>query len=184
MNTKKCINMIKLDSRKPTRYRFHPFVRFSILLLASIVTIYCIYFIVILIPKNSNSTLFSKLVSILVLYVALNSIYRHLTGLNSVIIFADKIKFNFVIKRSISISWQEIISMQIYKKITHFWKIEYIDKKGAKNELITSLAFPGIMEILDKILEYKPDLEMNELLRQVIIYKQKTNNNNQPHKHM
>jgi hypothetical protein len=61
--------------------------------------------------------------------------------------------------------------MEIYKVITHYWKIEYINSKGDKKIFRTSLAFPGIMNAITKIQDNKPDIELNELLKQVLLYK-------------
>lgn len=153
------------------RFRFHPFVRFSMILLSIIAASYSIYFIFVLIPKYQSATLFFKIISVVVLYISLSTFYKHLTSLNSVIIRDDKLELKFLLRKSIVIPWVRLSGMEIYKVITHFWKLIYIDEKGAKRIFKTALSFPGIMEILLMIQDQKPELEMNELLRQVLLYK-------------
>lgn len=162
---------IARESIKPKRYRFHPFVRFSMIALSLIAASYSIYFIFILIPRYQNVTMFFKIASVLVLYVSLNTLYKHLTSLNSVIITDDKLELRFLLKKTIVIDWRNLKRMEIYKVITHFWKLTYVDKNGTEKIFRTALAFPGIVDILMTIQERKPDLELNELLSQVLLYK-------------
>ncbi|MFO7660662.1 MAG: hypothetical protein R6V77_07095 [Candidatus Cloacimonadaceae bacterium] len=161
----------KQPTTKPKLYRFHPLVRFSMILLSMIAAGYSIYFIFFLIPRYQDVTAFVKIASVVVLYVALNTLYKHLTSLNSVIIRDDRLELSFLLKKKIVIPWFKLTGMQIYKVITHFWKITYKDDNDVVKTFKTSLAFPGIMDILLKIQDQKPDIEMNELLSQVLQYK-------------
>jgi hypothetical protein len=156
---------------KPVRFRFHPLVRYFMIFLATISASYSIYFITILIPQYENVTIFFKIISVVVLYISLSTLYKHLTSLNYVIISNDNLKLGFLLKKNICIPWDKLSRMEIYKVITHYWKIIYIDEKAKSRVFKTSLAFPGIMEMLALIFEKKPDLEMNELLNQVLLYK-------------
>lgn len=156
---------------KPMLYRFHPLVRFSMILLSMIAAGYGIYFIFILIPRYHDVTSFFKIVSVVVLYVALHTLYKHLTSLNSVIIRDDRLELGFLLRKKIIIPWTKLIEMKIYKAITHFWKITYKNDDNKVKSFKTSLAFPGIMDILLMIQDKKPDVEMNELLSQVLKYK-------------
>jgi hypothetical protein len=156
---------------KPIRFRFHPLVRYFMILLAAIAAFYSIYFITILIPRYENATIFIKITSVAILYFSGSTLYKHLTSLNSIIISNDGIVLGFILKNNIRISWNNLIKMEIYKVITHYWKIYYTDKTGISKVFKTSLAFPGIMEILCEIQEKKPDVELNELLKQVLLYK-------------
>ncbi len=159
---------------RAVRYRFHPLVRFFMIALGLITAGYSIYFITILIPHTANYTIFFKIISVVVLYIACNTTYNHLTGLNSVIIYEDRLELRFLLRRTISLTWDNLIGMEIYKVITHYWKLTYIDKKGNKRIFKTSLAFPGIINILLTIQDIKPDIELNDLLRQVLLFKRKT----------
>jgi hypothetical protein len=132
---------------------------------------YSVFFIIVLIPRYESATLFFKIASVIVLYVSSQTLYKHLTSLNSVIISVDKIELSFLVRKTIVINWDNLTGMEIYKFITHYWKLTYLDKNGEKRIFKTSLAFPGIMDILISIQNHKPDLEMNELLTQVLLYK-------------
>jgi len=141
------------------------------LLLSSIVAGYCVYFIVYLIPRIQNVTMFLKIVTIVVLYVSISAIIKHLTSLNSVLIKDDSMELGFLLRTTIHIEWQKLIRMDIYKVITHYWKISYLDEINQNRIFKTSLAFPGIIQILLLIQDHKPEVEMNDLLRNVLIYK-------------
>lgn len=129
------------------------------------------FFIIVLIPRYESATLFFKIASVIVLYVSSQTLFKHLTSLNSVIIDKDKIELRFLVRKMITIDWDNLTGMEIYKIITHFWKLTYLDNHGKKRIFKTSLAFPGIMDILISIQNHKPELEMNELLKQVLLYK-------------
>lgn len=159
------------ESVKPLRFRFHPLVRMFMLMLGVIAAGYSTYFIVILIPRYGQVTVFFKIVSSVVLYVSLSTVYKHLTSLNSVIISQDGIALGFLLRKRIVIPWHNLVKMEIYKTITHYWKLSYLDHKGVVRIFKTSLAFPGIMEILLLIQAHKPDIELNHLLKQVLLYK-------------
>lgn len=159
------------ESVKPLRFRFHPIVRFFMLMLAAIAAGYSIYFIAIVIPRYGQVTIFFKIVSVVILYISLSTIFKHLTSLNSVIISQEGITLGFLLRRSITIPWHNLSKMEIYKIITHYWKLSYLDHTGIVRVFKTSLAFPGIMEILLLIQAHKPDIELNELLKQVLLYK-------------
>jgi len=158
-----------------TRYRFHPFVRFFMLSLASITAAYSVYFIFVLIPRYSSATLFVKILSVVILYVSLRTIYKHLTALNSVIVSEDKLELKFLARKNITIPWQNISELKIYKVITHYWEMAYFDSKGVQKIFKSSLAYPGIINLLISIHAKNPSIKMNELLSQVIIYKQTQN---------
>jgi len=165
------INQEPTVSTKTKLYRFHPLVRFSMILLSIIAGGYSLYFIFILIPRFQDVTVFCKIVSAVVLYIALSTLYKHLTALNSVIIRDDRLELSFLLRKRIIIPWHRLEEMQIFKVITHFWKLSYLDENGQHKTFRTSLAFPGIMTILLSIQDKKPDLKMNELLSQVLQYK-------------
>jgi hypothetical protein len=156
------------------RFRFHPLVRCLMLLMGTVTAGYAFYFITILIPHSASNTVFFKIVSVVVLYVALSTVYNHLTALNSVIIRAEGLELGFLIRKRLFIPWHNLLNMEIYKVITHYWKLTYVNSKGITRIFRTSLAFPGIIKILLAIQDRKPDVELNELLKQVLIYKRKT----------
>jgi len=160
--------------QKPVRYRFHPAVRYFILALAALTAFYSAYFIIILIPSIQKFTIAFKLISIITLYVSLNSIYKHLTSLNSVIISKDSLELRFLLRKRIIIPWSSLIKMDIYKVITHYWKVIYRNNQGDTKTFKTSLAFPGIVQILLSIQDHKPDVELNDLLSKVLQFKRNT----------
>ncbi len=157
----------------PTRYRFHPLVRIPMLTVGFLAIALSLYFIFFLIPRYQNVSLFFKLVSVFVLYVALSSVYRHLSSLNTILILPDVLQLNFLLRRTIIIPWERLLGMEIGKNLTHWWKIHYVDDKGIRQVFRTSLAFPGIVSVLLKIQDICPDIELNDLLRNVLLYKRK-----------
>jgi len=163
----------------PARYRFHPLVRWFMLLLSSVTAIYTLWFIIVLIPRVGHVSYIFKILSVIILYIAVNTLYKHLTALNTVIIRPDKLELHFLLRRNIFIPWDRLMKMDIYKVITHYWKIYYTDEQDKQHLFKTSLAFPGIMNILLNIQDRKPDLAMNELLTNVLAYKRKLQSTNE-----
>jgi hypothetical protein len=161
----------KTESLQPISFRFNPLVRWLMLIIATITAFYSVHFIIYTIPRIPSATLFVKFLSVLVLYVALDTIYKHLTGLNQVIIGADRLTLKFLLRHYISFPWDNLTQMEIYKTITHYWRFSYINDRGESKTFKTSLAFPGIMTILILIQERKPDIKLNPLLEQVLLYK-------------
>jgi hypothetical protein len=153
------------------RFRFHPVVRALMIFLSSIALGYSIYFIVFLIPNIAGVTNFFKIVTVVVLYVSGSTLYKHLTSLNSIRMSNESLEFTFLLRRKITIPWDKLIRMEIYKVVVHYWKITYMDQYGNKKQFKTSLAFPGIMNALLHIYKMKSDIEMNELLQKVLEYK-------------
>ncbi len=158
-------------AKRPIRYRFHPLIRFPMLAISLAASAYILYVMIFLIPRVQDPPFWIRAVSVIVLYVALNSLYRHLTALNSVIIRVDKLELRFLLRRAIFIPWENLHRMEIFKLITHHWKIVYSNYQGRQKIFKTSLAFPGIWDILVSIQNHKPEIELNELLKQVLLYK-------------
>jgi hypothetical protein len=152
-------------------YRFHPAVRIFMLFIASLTGIYTAYFMFIMIPTAPTGSIFFKILSVVILYVSGTTVYTHLTALNAVVIRADSLEFRYLLKRNILIPWNRLQKIEIFKVITHYWRTTYTDDKGATKTYKTSLAFPSVMQILMNIQDHCPELEMNELLKQVLIYK-------------
>jgi hypothetical protein len=161
----------KQESLQPVKFSFNPLVRWFMLALATVVALYSLYFIISVIPRVPGATLFVKTLSVLVLYLSLNAIYKHLTSLNRVVIGSDKLILSFLLRRTIRIPWDQLLGMEIYKVITHYWKLDFLDEQSKRKTFRTSLAFPGIMTILILIQQRKPDLKLNPLLEQVLLYK-------------
>jgi len=83
----------------------------------------------------------------------------------------DEIILGFILRKKIVIPWQNLVGMEIFKVITHYLKVIYIDNRNVRKVFKTSLAFPGIINLLLMIQDNKPDVELNELLKQVLIFK-------------
>jgi hypothetical protein len=163
------------DAKKKTgtRYRFHPLVRFPMLAMSAIALGYSIYFIGIIIPRIGEVTIFFKIVTVIILYVSLSTLIKHLTSLNSIIIRHDSLELRFLMRKRILIPWQAMQKMEIYKVITHYWRITYLDASGKQRIFKTSLAFPSIMQVLLSIQDHYPQLAMNDMLKSVLDYKRR-----------
>jgi hypothetical protein len=159
--------------REPVSYKFLPTVRYFTLAIAALTVFYSLYFIIMIIPRIVNSAIIFKILSIFMLYFSASTLYKHLTGLNIVTITNDALILRFILKKRITIPWSNLKRMEIYRAITHYWKIVYIDNTGVEKTYKTSLSFPGVVQILFNVLEHKPDLEMNDLLSKVLQFKKR-----------
>lgn len=150
------------------------------LAIATVTGGYTLYFIIFAIPalnpdlmmfKSVSIAIFFKIVSVIILYVSVSTIITHTTALNAVVIRPESLEFRFLVKKNIVIPWDRLQKMEIFKVITHYWRTTYTDHKGETKTYKTSLAFPSVMKILLSIQDHHPNLEMNDMLKQVLLYK-------------
>lgn len=152
----------------PVRYRFHPLIRWIMIAFTALIAGYTIYFLVRWV--NAETPLFFKVTPLVILYIGLDSLFRHLTALNEVIFTPECLWLRFIIKPSIPIPWENIQSMQLQKRITYYLYIGYTDLKGRKRIYKTPASFPKMTEILFNIADLAPAVLMNEELDKMIAY--------------
>jgi hypothetical protein len=150
----------------PVRYRVHPLRRlFGI----AINTVLIISALNLMFTKvNLDSSNFIKVTLLVILYIGIDSLYRHLTSLNEVIFTPECLWLRFVLKRGIPIPWENIKSVVLEKRITYYVYIGYVDLKGKRQVYKTAASFPRMIEILFNIADLAPHIGMNDELKKMI----------------
>jgi len=156
----------------PISYRYNPWIRYPMLLISSSVIVYTVYFLVLQI--NQNTPLLMKIIPFIILYVALDSILRHIASLNSVTFTPDMLILGFLAKRSIRIPYDRIIRFEIMRKITLYLILFYADEDGRERTFRTNLSFPNMIKVLMGIEDMAPQLQIDEKMRAALqIYRYK-----------
>lgn len=162
------IEINSIRDRMPVSYRFHPLLRWIMILFTALIVGYTVYFLVRWV--NAETPLFFKVTPLVILYIGLDSLLRHLTSLNRVIFTPECLWLRFIIKPAIPIPWENIKTMRLQKRITYYLYIGYRDLKGKDKVYKTPASFPKMMEILFNIADLAPQVEMNDELQNMIIY--------------
>lgn len=152
----------------PVSYRYNVVSRTVMLLFASFITVYTIYFLITRV--TADTPLFFKILPMIILYIALDSVFRHVTSLNQVIFTAECLWLRFILKPSIPIPWDEIESMQLRKQITYYLHLGFKDLKGRKRLIKVNAAYPKMLEIIYNIADLSPNVVMNDELVKMVTY--------------
>lgn len=162
------ISVSSVKDRMPVRYRVHPLLIFFKVVLALALIVPAI---VLLVNKvDADTPLFFKLAALMVLYIGLDSVFRHTTSLSSVIFTQECLWLRFPLKPSIPIPWDKFISMRLHKRITYYLYLEYTDLKGQNRTYKTVTSFPKMTEILYNISELAPHIQVTGELEKIILY--------------
>jgi len=106
----------------------------------------------------------------IIIFVSLDSILRRVTNLSRVSFYDDNLTLAFMLKRSIIIPYQDIVSLQLKRKITYYLVIGYRDGRGQLQYYTTPASFPKMLEILLNIAELAPQAELKDKLPQIVEY--------------
>lgn len=135
--------------------------------------IYSVYFLTRYV--NQDTPLIAKLIPIMILFVALNSLVRHVTSLNSLIFAPECLWLRFILKPSIAIEYKNIESLKLQRTLMYYLFLTYRDSKGNKRVYKTSAGFPKMLEIMYNIAEMSPQIVLDDHLAKVIGYLKEVN---------
>ncbi len=154
----------KFDIRDliPISYRYNQWIRFTMLLISTCVMAYTIFFLAL--QMHQEAPLLMKIIPFVVLYVAIDSILRHLTSLNSVTFTSDSLVLGFLAKHSIRIPYEMINRFEIIRKITMYLVLYYNDDNGKERTFQTNLSFPNMIKILMGIEDVATHVNIDEKL--------------------
>ncbi|MDD2229485.1 MAG: hypothetical protein PHY48_08750 [Candidatus Cloacimonetes bacterium] len=150
----------------PIHYRFPPFVRWGMVLVTSMVCIYSLYFMIKVV--NTDTPAFFKILPLMVMFVAFDSVLRHLTSLNCVTFYEDKIGFSYIIKPKLEINYSDILYMELRKHITYYVQFRYLDAKGTEKVFSTPASFPKTLEIMLIIADLAPNIKLSDKLSSAV----------------
>ena len=150
----------------PVRYRVHPLRRLFGVAINTVLIIAALNLM--LTRVNLDSPNLIKITLLVILYIGIDSLMRHLTSLNEVIFTPECLWLRFVLKKGIPIPWENIKTLVLQKRITYYVYIGYIDLKGKKQVYKTPASFPKMIEILFNIADLAPHIAMNDELKKMI----------------
>lgn len=154
--------------KPPQTFRFPIWARGILLLISGITAAYSLYFLFNFV--HSDTPIFFKILPTLILYIALDTVFRHLTNLNKISFTDDKLVFSYLAKKSLEIPYHNISSIDMYKKITHYIKVSYMDLQGNQKQFVTNASFPKMLTVLMMIYDLSPNLELDPKMKEAFEY--------------
>lgn len=152
----------------PQYFSFPIWVRIFMILIAAVTALYALYFLINFV--ESDTPLFFKLLPTMILYIGLDTIYRHLTALQKVSLMEDAIILQFLAKRRITIPYASIRNLLLKKKITYFLQIHYLDEDAKEKMFQANASFPKTLSILLRLNDLCPNLELDEKFKGALDY--------------
>ncbi|MBW6516301.1 MAG: hypothetical protein K0B81_06770 [Candidatus Cloacimonetes bacterium] len=161
-------NLIDINKKKgfPRTYRFNQFVRWLVILLSLFAITYAVYYIFTGIDADSSTI--HKIVPFVIIFLAIHSLLRNLFSLNSIRFKSEGIEFRYIANRSVFIRWEDIKRLALYQGKTRAIKLTYQLNEREK-ELIFTMVFPNMLEIINSIAEMCPHLAVDEFMRNVTL---------------
>ncbi len=152
----------------PQQFRFPPFVRILMILFGGITGVYSLYFLVH--HVSAETPIFFKLLPTMILFICLDTIFRHLTALNKVLFTEENLVLKSIIKKPLIIPYAKIENLILKKKITVYLQIYYYDESGANKMYQTNASFPKMISILLKIYDLAPNLKLDDKFKDALEY--------------
>jgi hypothetical protein len=160
------LNINSVKDRMPVRYRVPAISRVMGIVAHILISGYCVF--VLFRFVNSNSSLWIKLLPLVVLFISLDNLFRHLTTLNSVIFTPECLWFRYILMPSVAIPYESISAIELRKIITYYVFLTFTDSRGKTRVLKSPASFPRMIEILYNISELAPQAVLNDELAKMI----------------
>ena len=161
-------NLIDINAKKgfPRSYHFNPFIRWLVILLSLFAIAYSVFYIFTEIDAQTST--FRKIVPFIIVFFAANSLFRNLFSLNSILFKKEGIEFRYLAAKSLFINWTNILKMSLYQGKTRAIRLTYLFNNEQK-DLIFTMNFPNMLEIINSIAEMCSHLEYDEFMRNVTL---------------
>lgn len=164
------LNIESIKDKIPVRYRIHLLARGSMIAFALAIVGYSIFFLISFV--RADTPLFYKILPLVICFVGVDSLLRHLFTLNSITFFEDHLAMGYIAKPSLRIPYQNLISMELHKKITFYLFLTYKDDKGVTTEFKVKGSFPKVLEIILGLYELVPQLVLSPKMQKTCEYLQ------------
>lgn len=160
------LNIRSVRGRMPVRYRVNPLVRGFAIVANVLISVWCLF--VLFTYVRSDSAWWIKILPLVVLFVSLDSLFRHLTSLNSLIFTPECLWLRYILKPPVAIEYDRITSMELRRAITYYVFIGFTDRRGNRRIIKTQASFPRMIEIMYNIADLAPQVVMNEDLSKMV----------------
>lgn len=160
-----------IRDKLPVCYRFNQYARWLMIVLSTIVMVYSLFFLLQYVKSDTPASF--KILPLIIVFVALDSILKKVTSVNSITFETDELVVKHIMKSKIEIPYSNIISLELSKKITYIFKMEYSDSQGRKKVFSTNASFPHMLEIILNIHDLSPQAEVRDKLKEIVDYLRK-----------
>ena len=160
------LNIQSVQGRMPVKFSVKTINRILGILFQAFIIFCCL--LVLFTSLKKGSSVWLKIIPLIVLFVALDNLLRHLTTLNSLVFTPDYLWLKYLILPSVQIPYDNISKLELRKDITYNVFITYTDKKGKTRVLKCPASFPRMIEILYNIAELAPQAQMNDELAKMV----------------
>jgi hypothetical protein len=128
---------------------------------------YSIYVMIDRITPDSKAIY--KAIHIIIIFLALDSILRNCTNLNTVYLTDEFIEFGFILKANRKIKWESISKVEITIAKRRIIRYTYTDEKGLPKILTMTLSFPHMLAILNVVGNKAVNAEFDDFLKSVLL---------------
>lgn len=162
-------DLIDINKKKgfPRVYRFNPFIRWFVIILSLLAIAYSVWYI--FTSVHADTPTFQKIVPFIIIFLASNSLIRNLFSLNSILFKENQIVFRFIASRTVTIPWENIRKIALHSGKARAIRLSYSDDKDSNKELIFTMTFPNMLEIINSISEMCPNLQYDDFMKNVTL---------------
>ncbi len=150
----------------PARYSVKPLPRVLAILAHALISGWCLYFL--FTGVSQNSPWWVKFLPLVVLFVSLDTLFRHLSSLNSVTFTGQSLELRYPLRPALHIDYARISSLELRKIVTYYVFLGYNDASGKARILKTAASFPRMLEIMYNIADLAPQCALNEHLAKMV----------------
>ncbi len=157
-----------INQRKgfPRSYWFNQFIRWFTIIFSILAITYALW--IIFTKINTDSTSFAKIVPFLIIFFALNSLFRNVFSLNRLMFRQEALEFHYLLRKTTIIAWNDFISIKMVRARQRVLDIKYQKSEGEAIQELT-LAFPKMLEILNAIIEMTPQVKLDDFMESIVI---------------
>ncbi len=162
------VKIKSIRNQLPTRYCHPQVLRFIMIAFAAAVFGYALYFMLRFV--TGDTPVFFKIMPLVIMFVSLDSVLRHTTALNCVKFTTDTLSFSYLLKKRVVIPYENVLRIDLYKRITYYVHLRYRDSEGREQLFKTAASFPKILEIIVNIADLSPHVQMDEMLTKAVTH--------------
>lgn len=155
-----------IADKLPVKYRYKQFVRWSTLFLSAVIVAYCLFFMTYFF--GSDTPTLAKVITIAVLFVAIQSIVNKLMDVNSLTFEETGLKIGYIGRMSKSVDYTHITEIRLDGIRSFSMIIHYLNYKGNNKSFTLKQSFPHKPEILLNIVELSPNAKTSEEIKKVV----------------